>query len=189
MESHRDDLRLALLNGLLLRPLPYHEPGELVRLQEWTRGMGMFRVSPEALGALEDGGARSLDAVAAFEATSFNLETADGTESVRGARVTPGLLPLLGVRPSLGHDLWRERFGGDPGVVGAAVRLDGEEVRVIGVMPEGFAFHEFGQAWAPVIRPEAEYRGEGSELEVLARLADGVETGAAARDVEGLGRR
>lgn len=196
----------SLVNALLLRPLPYAEPHELVRLQEsGVRGMRVGHVSSEAFEVLREG-ARSVEGPAVFRGMSFNLGSDDWTESVRGARVGPDLLPLLGVRPTLGrlpgpadaftgaetvvvlgHDLWRRRFEGDPGVLGRTVTLEGAPARVVGVMPEGFTFPEFGEIWAPFTEPRGELLAPGEQVDVVARLGDGVAVETARSEVGTLG--
>ncbi|HZD04914.1 MAG TPA: ABC transporter permease, partial [Longimicrobiales bacterium] len=197
----------GLVDALLLRPLPYSEPEELVRLQERGPGMLMDHVSPAAYEALRTG-ARSLGSLGLYQDASLNLATDEWTESVSGARVGPALLRTLGVRPALGRlpgpadtftgtetvlvlgdGLWRRRFDADPGVVGRVVTLEGEQAQIVGVMPEGFAFPGFGEVWAPFTQPRSELLATGEQVAAVARLAPGVAVELARAEVESLGRR
>ena len=137
--------------------------------------------------------AHAFEDLAAAEAWGGSLAGGDVPEAISGVRVTANLLRLLGAAPVMGrgftpeedqpgkervlllsHALWQRRFGGDPGVVGQAVRLDGVPFRVIGVMPEGFQFPPFwftrAEMWAPLpLAVRAADRG-GQSLRVFGRL-------------------
>lgn len=82
----------------------------------------------------------------------------------------PGAEPVI----ILGHDIWRDRFEGSPGIIGQSVRANGKIRTVIGVMPERFAFPNREQMWMPLeLNPLATKRGEGPNYNVVARLKDG----------------
>ncbi|HEX2187695.1 MAG TPA: ABC transporter permease, partial [Longimicrobiaceae bacterium] len=90
----------------------------------------------------------------------------------------------------LGHDLWRTRFGSDPGVVGRAVRLGNTVHTVVGVMPEGFAFPMNHRAWTPLRADPAAYeRRQGPGITVFGRLAPGASLADARAEMEAIGRR
>src|SRR5262249_56287243 len=110
--------------------------------------------------------------VALYEEDSFTLASDNATERaerVEGASVTASLFPLLaveaiqgrrfleeedkpGAAPAaiIGYGLWKRRFGGDPGIIGHSVRIDGESVTVVGVMPAGFGFPVNAGIWKPM---------------------------------------
>jgi putative ABC transport system permease protein len=140
----------SVVNGVLLRPLPYIDSERLVVL-EGVQYRGEFLELQQR--------SRTLD-LAAYEGPRPVSLTGEG-EPVRfeGTGVTAGLFALLGVQAVLGrafepgddgpgsepvvilgHGLWRQRFGGDHGVLGRSLRLDGVTRRVVGVMPAGFHF-------------------------------------------------
>jgi predicted permease len=90
----------------------------------------------------------------------------------------------------IGHDVWRKRFAGDPGVVGRTVQLGGAYATVVGVMPEGFAFPVSHEMWTP-LRPDALAPAprEGPEVAVFGRLAPGATLERAQAELAGFGRR
>ena len=153
-----------VVNGVLLRPLPYRDPARIQMI--WitnTTEAGVASDLPLSSGFYLDieRQARGFEAMAAFRAWSYALTTegSDEPEPVAGARVSPALFSVLGIRPIVGqpftasdavpgsanvalisHDLWQRRYGGDPAIVGRRVTLNGQAFTVTGVMPPGFAF-------------------------------------------------
>src|SRR5213595_666374 len=151
---------LSLVNALLIRPLPYREPQQLVLLVQHFKSQNLERipVSPPEFKDYETR-AHSFEKLGAFGYTNFNLASEDRPERIAGATVTAGVLPLLGVSPvkgrffeaeecTLGRDdvviisarLWQRRFNGDPQIVGTKLLLNGKSVTVVGVMPSTFDF-------------------------------------------------
>jgi predicted permease len=150
---------LSLANGLLVRPLPYREPQQLILLLQHFKSQNLERipVSPPEFKDYETR-AHSFEKLGAFGYTNFNLAGEDRPERIAGATVTAGVLPLLGVSPikgrffqpeecTLGHDvviisarLWQRRFNSDPQIIGAKLLLNGKNFTVVGVMPAGFDF-------------------------------------------------
>src|SRR6266699_4587033 len=151
---------LTLVNGLLVRPLPYREPQRLVLLLQHFKSQNLERipVSPPEFKDYETR-ARSFEKLGAFGYTDFNLAGEDRPERIAGATVTAGVLPLLGVSPikgrvfereecTLGRDdvviisarLWQRRFNSDPQIVGTKLLLNGKSFTVVGVMPASFDF-------------------------------------------------
>jgi putative ABC transport system permease protein len=154
----------GVVYGLLLRPLPFPEPGRLVSVE--PRFVGPDGFEPGAWSypyfeAFRDG-QQAFSHVAAYATAAFNLTADDpaaGAERVRGEYVSADYFRVLAVDPLhgraftaeedlgpesppaalLGHGLWRRRFAGDPSVIGRPVRVDGVPIEVVGVMPEGFA--------------------------------------------------
>jgi len=154
----------TVVNGVLVRPLPYREPSSLAMI--WItmpRQDGGTSELPLTSGFYNDleHATRSLGPIAAFRGWPYSLSS-DGSaepEPVAGARVSPALFDVLGVRPFIGsafeknaavpggprvvvisYPLWQRRFGGDHSIVGKPVALSGESFTVVGVMPPGFAF-------------------------------------------------
>jgi putative ABC transport system permease protein len=151
---------LSLVNGLLVRPLPYREPQQLVLLLQHFKSQNLERL-PASPPEFVDYEARvqSFEKLGAFGYTSFNLAAEDKPERIAGATVTAGVLPLLGVSPikgrffepeecTLGRDdvviisarLWHRRFNGDPQIIGTKLLLNGKSFTVVGVMPASFDF-------------------------------------------------
>jgi putative ABC transport system permease protein len=151
---------LSLVNGLLVRPLPFREPQQLILLLQHFKSQNLERipVSPPEFKDYQTR-ARSFEKLGAFGYTNFNLAGEDRPERIAGATVTAGVLPLLGVSPikgryfepeecTLGRDdvviisarLWQRRFNSDPQIIGTKLLLNGKSFTVVGVMPASFDF-------------------------------------------------
>jgi len=153
----------TVVNGVLVRPLPYKEPAGLAMIwMTLPRKDGFLDELPLTSGFYSDieQSTKALE-MAAFRSWPSSLSAAGSTEPepVAGARVSPALFDVLGVRPFIGrtferdaavpggprvavisHSLWQRRFGGDRSIVGKPVTLSGESFTVLGVMPAGFSF-------------------------------------------------
>src|SRR6266508_1524952 len=152
----------SVINGVLLRPLAFHNPDRLFML--WTNNpiyqLG-FHEFPAANTDLPEwrATATSFEQLAAFQSNPADLSGGGDPEQVGGVEVTANLLPLLGVQPLLGrnlsaeeeqpgrdrvailrHALWQRRFGGDREILGNTFTLNGSPRTVIGILPEGFHF-------------------------------------------------
>ncbi len=142
----------ALVDGVLLQPLPYNEPQRLVRIFETA---DKFPVSAALF--LELGrDSRTLENIALYTGEDLQLMHDDRPENLTAVRVSNQFFPTLGVQPILGrnfdasemrgsphvvilsHSLWVSRFEQDPGIVGRTIRLNRENWTVIGVLPPGF---------------------------------------------------
>jgi putative ABC transport system permease protein len=151
----------SVIDGVLLRPLPFKSPGGLYTL--WERNMKMgYEQNPPAAANFRDWRDRNrvFEQLAAFDsAIKINLAGGGNPERVDGAAVSPGLFELLGITPilgrtfssnedQLGHErvillgygLWQRRFNADRSVVGEQVTVDDKNFTVVGVMPPGFQF-------------------------------------------------
>ena len=154
----------SVVNGVLLRPLPYREPDRLVALSheapQWLVSEPQFVTYRERI--------RGISAIAAYTQGEGNLSL-DESERIGLASVTPEFFATLGTGPLLGrtfqpgeearpatvavisHRLWQRRLGGDPAVVGRTILLNGVWRTVIGVMPERFAWPSpETQLWLPL---------------------------------------
>jgi predicted permease len=178
----------SIVNGVLLKPLPYDEPGQIVQLFEAPEPGKRSQVSP---GVFQDWKeqATGLEAIAAFSSTDLNLTGSGEPERIRGVKTSASSLQILRIRPLLGrtfmpdedqagrdkvvvfsHRLWQRRFGGDPGIIGRIVRLNDEAYTVIGVLPPNLLPWEQAEFVVPdVLDPAKRNRGM-HYLEVLARL-------------------
>jgi predicted permease len=152
----------SVINGVLLRPLAFHDPDRLFML--WTDNPAWqlgFRELPPANADLPEwrATATSFEQIAAFQSNAAGLSDGGEPERVGGVDVTANLLPMLGVQPLLGRNisaeeeqpgrdrvmiisyaLWQRRFGGDQEILGQTIKVDGVPRTVIGIMPEGFHF-------------------------------------------------
>jgi putative ABC transport system permease protein len=146
----------------------------------------------------------------AYQGNTFNLATTEGEpERYVGAICDRGFFDALQVSPMLGrvftedevpqgrdgvvmlgYGVWRQRFGGDPTVIGRSLMLDGKPRIVIGVMPQGFAYPPLTTMWAPLgFRRAAQERRDFHSLRVIARLKDGVSLSRARSDFQAIGTR
>ena len=183
---------LSVVNGVLLRPLPYADSDRLVVLLHDGR-------NPTSPANVIDWKSQthSFTDVAAAEYWSANLTSGDSPENVLGLRVSSGIFPMLGVAPLvgrtftaqedvtgtehvavIGYGLWQRRFGGDRSIVGRTVSLDGEPFTVLGIMPPTFQFSPFwathAEMWVPLGLAARAGNRDAQSLRVFARLRPGV---------------
>jgi len=160
----------TVVSGVLLRPMPYQEASRIAQI--WMIDPQGGFDAPLSSGHYRDlaQDAKSFAALAAFRARKYSLVGSNGeNESVAGARVTPALFDVLGVRPLIGqvfgpeagvpggpasavisHALWQRRFGGERSVIGRPINLSGFTFTVVAVMPPGFAFPRGAELPAPL---------------------------------------
>jgi putative ABC transport system permease protein len=198
----------SVVNGVILKPLPYPAPERLVFItsQFPTLGFDQFWVSaPEFIEFAE--GNRSFQQVGAYRAGAVNLGTPDQPRRVNSAVITSELMPVLGVAPIRGrqftredtlpgaenvavlsHELWRSAYGGDEAIVGRAVPIDGAPTRIVGIMPPGYDVHDQRvQVWRPLTIDPANPGGRGGHfLYLVGRLKDDVSLAQARVDLESM---
>lgn len=159
----------SAVDGVLLKPLPFRSPDELVMVWQTKPADGIER-DDFAPGTFLDVQQRTqaLLRLAATNPDGLNLTSPGITEYLEAWQLTEGFLELVGVGPHLGrgfqpadfqtgaprvvlldHGFWRRRFGGDPGIIGQQLTLDGAAATVIGVMPPGFALPAATNLWTP----------------------------------------
>ena len=195
----------SLVYSILLRPLPFRDPGRLVAVWEKSRQKIEDRtfVSPANFLDWKEQ-STSFAGMAAVMDTELNLTGGDGEpEELPAARVVPGLFELLGVRPAvgrvfrpgedhervvlLGDGLWKRRFGGSPAAVGRSIGLNGQSWTVVGVLPPDFQLiNRQVEVFIPLpMQPAATYRATGTRnLAVFARLKPGVALRQAQAELE-----
>jgi putative ABC transport system permease protein len=195
----------SVINGVLLRPLPYADPDALVRVHEIVPNYGRFSVAPANFIDWRKQ-ATSFERIAAYGGTSGTLTWDDGPERVQGANVSWDMFDLLKIRPALGpgfeekhdqpggsnvlvlsHGLWMRRFGGDPNVIGRSINFSGTPSIIVGVMPDGFYFpSRTAEFWRPIaINPANAPRG-AHFIGVIARLKSGVTIDRAGSEMKGI---
>ena len=159
------------INAYSLKPLPFAHPEQLLHVQYTDSESGQRRLSLPMLDWLEFRDRQSsLQSLAAYTTATMNLGGLEGPpERVSGARVSTDAFATLGVQPQLGRDfladdakagampvaligdqLWKLRFNADPGVLGRDIRVNGTPTRVVGIMPERFAFPIEESVWTPL---------------------------------------
>jgi putative ABC transport system permease protein len=201
----------SVVNGVLLRPLPYKDPDKLVRLGEWSKQVpGMSISYPNFKDWRERN--RVFDGLAATQFDSYNLTGGDEPERLQGRNVSYNFFDVLGVVPAVGrsfradedragaprvavisHGLWQRRFGGDRKIVGKAVALNGESYTVVGVLPQDYRFGTQTDVFVPVglnedgenMRPRDNHPG----IYAVARLKDGVTFNQAQEEMKAIAAR
>ncbi|HZI08924.1 MAG TPA: ABC transporter permease [Myxococcus sp.] len=194
----------SAIHAMLLRPLPFPSPEELVRIWCVQEAVSKASVSDsEVLGWREHG--RGFAQLAAYGGVDLNRTGTDAPERVRAFRVTPNFFGTLGVRPAQGrdfteedaqpgnatsvvvvsHGFWKRALGGAPDVVGRPLVLDGRSHTVVGVLPEDFSFPESSEDTEVWVPHWLDSQAQGSHyLSVLGRLAPGTSLEAARADLE-----
>lgn len=207
----------SVVNSLLLRPLPFDDPGRLVWIANGTsENLSAQTVQVANLIELQRQG-QSFAQVAGFSpfygVGDIRLTGSGEPARLTGVPVTEGFFPLLGVKPLLGrlftadesgwgvaktvvigHALWLRRFHGDPGVIGQSLALDGTPATVIGVLPASFDFSGTFTPGRPAdlfypfpLSPETNRRG--NTLALIGRLKPGADLKAAQAEATVIGER
>lgn len=200
----------TVVNAVLLQPLPYPEPDELVMVWEQDRVRGWDRVPGNAQDYLAwEESAESFAAIGGVVNSTFALTGDQTPERIPGARVTSSLFDVFGVAPLLGvpfgpeanvagqdrhvvlsHGLWERRFGADPSVIGTTLDVDGSPFEIVAVMPEAFQFPSTAQMWAPLVFSDAQMQDRNWHfILTIARLAPGLSLSEAQAEAETIGAR
>lgn len=199
----------SVVNGVVLRPLPYPDAERLIEVLALDRRGGEARASTlDFLDVRAQAGA--LESLAAYTGRGFTF--ADGEpELVLGQTVSPDLFRTLRARPALGrvfrpeesedgrdrvlilgHGLWQRRFGGDPHVVGRKTLVNGRPYEIVGVMPEGFTFpHPRYECYSPLIlKGNEEFVNRNIHiLRVVGRLRQGADLHQVRAELRTIGDR
>lgn len=195
----------TVVNAVLLRPLPYPHPEELVYVQEilGNYGLNPFVWNTEFVAWRNQ--SRTLSPIAAYMDFTANLTGGGEPERVTCGMATTSFFSLLGVRPAIGRlflpeedrpggppavilseALWKSRYGGDPSVVGRSVTLDGKVYTAVGVLPASFVIpDEFKiqhALWVPIA--EGQTPGQFRIFRVIGRLKPGVRVATAQTELD-----
>jgi putative ABC transport system permease protein len=187
-------MMFSVTDGVIVHPLPYQAPDRIVLIHTTQKDSGVSRGSVSWL-ELQDWKerSRSFSAIAGAQYRSFVVSDGGDADRYSGAAISHELFPLLGERPQLGRgftaeddrqggepvvlisdDLWKRRYSGDPAIVGRAIQVNNRPHTVIGVMPPRFRFPENQYLWLPLAQYAFTPRRDNRQLEVFARLKDGV---------------
>ena len=197
----------SVVNGILLKPLPYPESDRLVGVYHVYEKSREVMSGPNFIDVTR--AATSLENAAAVQSSGIILTGEGDPVRLDIARASASLFGVLRVKPALGrtftadedtpgktdvvvlsHGLWRTRFGSDPNVIGKRIQMDGVATEIIGVMPAGFSYPAGREAWLPIAYDESfvsKQRGAWY-LRVVARLKPGITPQQSAAEVEALGR-
>ena len=201
----------SVVNSVLLRELPYRQPGQLVRVYSEfpTMQLQKFWLSPPELLDIQRE-AKSWEAIGAWAPGGQNVGTESEPLRVTSAAITRSLIDVLGVQPERGrnfseeedrnggpnvaiisHGLWQRGFGGANDIIGKQILVNSQSTTVIGVMPTDFAFPPGSNDQVDVLLPfqfdPANPGGRGSHfLSVIGRLKPGVTTAQAQSEMTSL---
>ncbi len=198
----------SLIEGILLRPLPFHDPGRLVQLGEHVGENPGIGITARDIRTYSTA-ASAFSSVGAFGGANFELSVGASPEEIAAARLTASVFPTLGVQPILGrifsqqedvarapvavlsYSLWTNRYHRDPHVTGSVIELDHKAYTIIGVMPRSFEFPlqvgrlDQAQLWVPMSLTADELSDESAGFwgfQMIGRLKDGVTVTQAAQD-------
>ena len=204
----------TVVNTILLRPLPFRDPQQLVRIAEKNpkAGESSMTYTADATQDFQQQN-RSFQSVSGYfaftGADNFKLIGKDQPLPVTGILVAEGFFQTLGVEPSLGrlfraeeflqhaqlvtllsYAFWRRQLGGDRSIIGHAINLNGAPVTVAGVLPEAFVF---GSVFSPGAKVDLftpyvmdDFRDDGNDLALIGRLKPGVSLAAAQSEADQL---
>ncbi len=199
----------SVVNGVLLRPLPYPESDRLFEVMRGQKSGNDETVEASKFLFWQQHN-HVFEGMAAFDifGTGFNLAARGQPEHVTGIRVSADFFRVLGVTPALGRSftseeqspggpnvavisdsLWKQQFGGDASITGKSISLNGETYTVVGVMPAGFESRPSADVWVP-LRPVFNPQNDGGPLFiVLGRLKPGATLQSSQADMERVGDR
>ncbi len=199
----------SAVNSVLIRALPYRDAGRVVVVKQTDARDGTVQagISAANLRDLAEG-ARTLSHAAIAEEHGLRLLEDGRAFSLRAWLVSEGFMEAIGGQPLLGrsfapeefvsgrervvllsHGAWQARFGGDPGVLGREMVLDGAAHTVIGVLPPEFRYPSMSEIWGP--RPPQPWDDDvraRAQLDAVARLAPGVTVAEAQQELDRLAR-
>jgi putative ABC transport system permease protein len=203
----------ALVDAVLLRPLPYRDPSRLAFVWQTLPEHNVFELeaTPFDYDAWQQ--VKSFAQIGLVATDAFTLTGGDNPERVSGSRVTASVMPLLGIAPQIGRafapaedtsgvervvilsdGLWRRRYGADPSILGRTIQVNGVSRTVIGVMPRGTSLPGplagDDDVWLPAEMSGEERTNDVSHnYTVLARLADGTTPARASAGLEAFAAR
>ena len=207
----------TVADNFLLRPPPFAHVDRLVGIRDVNPAQGwtMDDNVPASPGNFLDWRAqgRSFDHMIAWRNWFYSVAGPAGggtvPEQIRGVRVSPPFFTMLGVQAAIGRTflpeeetpgrdrvvvltdgLWQRRYGGDPGIVGETLLVDGQPFTVVGVLPRGFHFLQTDfEMWMPLADDEQFQVRDDHSVSVWARLAPGVSREAAQAELDAITRR
>jgi putative ABC transport system permease protein len=205
----------SLVEGILLRPLPFGDPDRLVLVGDHLGNGPNTPVTAREIGTYSKA-ASAFSSLGGYTGASYELSGGAIPEEVEGARFTAGVFPTLEIRPMLGrvftqqeedaheplavisYGLWLNRYHRDAHVLGSSIVLDRKAYTIIGVMPRSFEFPlvdgqlDQAQIWVPMSLTPGELSEEHAGYwgyQIVARLKDGVTLAQAAQDAERVARQ
>jgi predicted permease len=203
----------SIVNAVILKPLPYDKPEQLVQLWMRFTGIGIpndqnWVSAPEFVDLQQN---QSLSHLAAISSNSFNINITGTPERIDSAVVSTSFFQLLGVQAQLGRvflpeegqpgrdrvvllsdGLWRRRFGADPAISGRKLVMNGQSYLVIGVLPRDFQLPLEAEVWTPLVfsADDLSPNSRGShQYQVIARIKPGLSLDQARADMDVVSQR
>ena len=188
----------SLVDAIILRPLPYPSPNQLVGLGQWRnqKGEGYVQTGVSAPNIVDIAKEKNIfQQVGYYRYSGFNITEGNRPEAIDGIKASADMLPLFGVQPLMGrffvpsemqpghdqvaiigHHVWQTRYGADPAILGKTIDLDQKRYTIVGVMPARFRFtwDQEMDAFVPLALTPDELseagRATSRDLETQARL-------------------
>jgi predicted permease len=205
----------SVVNGVLLNPLPYPQPNQIVTLADKTSALAETSVSyPNFMDWLRLN--NTFASLAAYRQTSFTLTGQGEAERVTAMQVSASFFPLLGVKPVAGRNFsakedelngapavilsggfWKTKFGSLPDILGKTLNLDGKDYTVVGVLPESFYFccqtidFRLSDVYVPIGTSNAPWmrdRRIAPGIRAIGRMKQGVTLAQTRADMDGVAR-
>ena len=203
----------SIVDAVILKPLPYPRPEQLVQLWMRFTGIGIpndhnWVSAPEFVDLQQN---KSFSQIAAIHDESYNVNVSGAPERIEAAVVSPSFFPMLGVQAQhgrvflpqeglAGHErvvllsdgLWKRRFGADPAVLGRKLVMNTQSYLVVGILPRGFQFPQDVEMWTPLVFSaddlSPDNRGSHS-LMAIARIKENLSLEQARSDIAAVSRR
>jgi putative ABC transport system permease protein len=201
----------SVVNAVILKPLPYEKPEQLVQLWMRFTGIGIpndqnWVSAPEFVDLQQN---QSLYHLAAIDETSFNINIGGTPERIDSAVVSTSFFPMLGVQAQVGRvflpeegeagrervvllsdGLWRRRFGADPAVSGRKLVMNGQSYLIVGVLPRAFQLPREAEVWMPLVFSPDDLNSRGNHgLLVIGRIKDALGFQQARADMDAVSKR
>ena len=200
----------SIVYSAMMRGLPYADADRIVTVVEANLARNEQRMSVSIHDYADIlAQQRSFSVIGASYSGTVNVSGTEKAERYMGTWTTASVFDVAGVQPILGRTIragedapggervavlgwamWKNRFGGDPAVIGKVLRANGVPYTIVGVMPDRFGFPSDGALWLPLqLDPLTVKRGEGQHLDIVAKLKPAVSIDAANADVNAIARR
>jgi predicted permease len=201
----------SVVNAVILKPLPYEKPEQLVQLWMRFTGIGIpndqnWVSAPEFVDLQQN---QSLSHLAAIDGTSFNINIGGTPERIDSAVVSTSFFPMLGVQAQVGRvflpeesqagrervvllsdGFWRRRFGADPAVSGRKLVMNGQSYLIVGVLPRAFQLPREAEVWTPLVFSPDDLNQRGNHgLLVVGRIKDALSFQQARADMDAVSKR
>lgn len=202
----------SLVNAVVLRPMPFPNPRQLVIVWETDANRKIIRGTAPPADFLDWRSQNQVfQGMAAYELWLSTMTGGSQPEQLWGAHVSPSFFSMLGVKMSVGgdfrpdeeqpghdqavilsHSIWVNNFGSDPDIANRTIVIDGKPFKVAGVLPAGFSLFGLNRSpdlWMPLAFPAADLRRDNPSLVVFARLRDGVTLAQANTNMTAIAQR